>query len=92
MRILPPLYPFEVAKHVGANPDREPTVEEHFALLPHELFATLALSPETFDHLMGSPTELDAWWRGAALAAERAPESAQWLASARAATANAERA
>ena len=90
MGVLPPLYSFRVEKFQGANPDLEPKKQTHFALLPHEVFATLGQrSPELFAQLMtGPPGNLDSWWQGAALAAERS--SSSWLASARAATGNAE--
>ena len=92
MRSLPPVYSFQVAKHPGANPDVQPFVQEHCALLPHEMFAMLAdSSPETLDHLMTGPN-LARWWHSADLAARDSPEGAEWLASARAATDNAEQA
>ena len=90
MGVLPPLYSFRVEKFRGANPDGEPTEQTHSALLPHEVFASLGQrSPELFAHLMtGPPGNLDSWWQGAASAAESS--SSSWLASARAATGNAE--
>ena len=88
MSLLPALYPFEVLKYPTANPDLSAVVQTHYALLPHEVFAALAVTaPQLFKHVMTGPDgNLDSWWAEAASTAARDQEYASWLASARAAT------
>ncbi len=62
--LLPAEYPFEIPY----TPDgvRE-TTSEHFAFLPHELFAKLSECPELLAELLtGPPGNLDAFWRSTA--------------------------
>ena len=77
-------------RHPGGNPDKAALELPHYALLPHEVFSTLAASaPELFRHLMGTPESLARFWSDAASAAEEhESRSGQWLARARAATAH----
>ncbi len=80
MAPLPELYRFPLMK-AGASAQGDPVDTEHVCLLPHEVFASMAAaSPFLLEHLMGTPDQLLAFWKGERLAAEANPAtSGEWL-------------
>ena len=65
-RFLPPPYSFAARKNFqGGDMNGLPYDGMHWAFLPHEVFATLAATPELFAHLLGGPDVLSAFWDGA---------------------------